>query len=77
MHTVYVQTVDHFVVIDFSARVSRPTTRKEGIPLSDQMTKQLTEGLEVAAQAAATRPDPKEASEACGQLITDQLNRGK
>ncbi len=77
MHTVYVQTVDHFVVIDFSARVSRPTTRKEGIPLSDQLTKQLIEGLEAAAQTAATPPDPKEASDAFGQLITDQLSRGK
>jgi len=36
----------------------------------------LLEGLEAAAQAAANPPDPKEAAEQFGQIISDQLSRG-
>jgi hypothetical protein len=57
----------------------QPSTRKEKeIPLSnDELTQSLIEGLEVAAQAKANPPDPKDAAETFGQLITDQLSRGK
>jgi hypothetical protein len=41
-----------------------------------QLTNQLLEGLEVAAKAAASPPDPKEAAEQFGQIIKDQLSRG-
>jgi hypothetical protein len=41
-----------------------------------ELTKQLLEGLEAAAKAKASPPDPKEAAEEFGQIIADQLSRG-
>jgi hypothetical protein len=49
----------------------------KGIPLSDKLTQSLLEGLEVAAQAKASPPDPKDAAEVFAQLITAQLSKGE